>query len=149
MGTSLHATPVLNMVECTLEKCLLSAMNVGKSIPKLAKLHLAPKNSHQKKILGRKQMGKGLQPKVSSDWRCEVRIMYFGVCFLSCRVKTHIHKTCHLKNFSVQLSIVKYILTVMQSSSSSCKNATLYPLNNKCSSPPPSSGNHYFYSLCL
>lgn len=81
-------------------------------IPKLTKLHLAPKKSHQK-ILGRKQMGKEVRPRVSSDWRCEVRIIYLGVCLLSC-VKTHIHKTCHLKNFSVHLSIVKYILTVMQ-----------------------------------
>lgn len=101
MGTSLHETPVLNMIEFTLEKCLLSARNVGKSVPKLATLHLAPKNSHQKKILGRKQMGKELQPKVSSDWRCEVRIMHVGVCFRPC-VKTHIHKTCQLKNVSVQ-----------------------------------------------
>ena len=62
MGTSLHETPVLNMIEFTLEKCLLSARNVGKSIPKLAKLHLAPKKSQQKKILGRRQMGKELKP---------------------------------------------------------------------------------------
>lgn len=63
MGTSLHATPVLNMVEFTLEKCLLSAMNVGKSVPKLAKLHLAPKNSHQKKILGRNKWGNNFSQK--------------------------------------------------------------------------------------
>lgn len=79
MGTSLYTTLAsFNIVEVTLEKCLLSEVNAGESV---APIHLAPKSSHQEKGLGRKHMGKGLQPKVCSDGHCEVHVLYFGVFF--------------------------------------------------------------------
>lgn len=108
MGTSLHKTLALvNIVEVALEKCFLSAVNVGESLAN-APIHLAPKSSYQTKNLRVQQMGKRLQ-SVYSDWYCKVLLCIYGFFSFYC-VKIHIHKICHLKYFSVQFSSVnKYI----------------------------------------
>ncbi|CAM9949836.1 unnamed protein product [Rangifer tarandus platyrhynchus] len=87
-------------------------------------------------------MGKEVQPKVSSDRRCEVRIMYFRVCFL---VLKHTYIKLAILRICVQFCQVHSYCyaTNVHSSSSSCKSATLNPLNTNCSSPPPFPGNHY------
>lgn len=109
MGTSLHATlALLNIVELVLEKCILSAVNVGASLAQSA-IQLAPKSSQQREILRVQQIGKRLQPKVCSDWLCEVPVMYFGFFSPSYCVKIHTHKTCFLKYYSAQFSTVRYI----------------------------------------
>lgn len=127
MGTSLHKTLAsVNIVEVALEKCFLSAVNVGESLAN-APSHLAPKSSYQRKNLRVQQMGKRLQ-SVYSDWYCKVLLCIYGFFSFYC-VKIHIHKICHLKYFSVQFSSVNKYIHILCNEypvlSSSCISGTV------------------------